>query len=95
MPITRHGINRVRNGPLRRCTFEETLDVLTEAALNGECDGLRGISENIMVGKSIPTGTGCLDIRFKDSIYDGFAPANTEVNDVVEHWPALGSTTVV
>lgn len=66
MPITRHGINRIKTGALRRSTFEETLDVLTDAALNGEVDLLRGVSENVMVGKRIPTGTGCMELRFRD-----------------------------
>ena len=66
MPITRHGINRIKTGALRRSTFEETLDVLTEAALNGETDLLKGVSENVMVGKKIPTGTGCMEIRYND-----------------------------
>lgn len=66
MPITRHGINRIKTGALRRCTFEETLDVLTDAALNGEVDLLKGVSENVMVGKKIPTGTGCMEIRYND-----------------------------
>lgn len=66
MPITRHGINRIKTGALRRSTFEETLDVLTDAALNGEVDLLKGVSENVMVGKKIPTGTGCMEVRYND-----------------------------
>jgi DNA-directed RNA polymerase II subunit RPB1 len=31
MSITRHGINRVETGPLMRCSFEETVDILMEA----------------------------------------------------------------
>jgi DNA-directed RNA polymerase II subunit RPB1 len=48
--ITRHGINRVDSGPLRKCTFEETTEILLEAAFFGEHDPLSGISENIIFG---------------------------------------------
>jgi hypothetical protein len=30
MPVTRHGINRTRAGPLMKCSFEETVDMLNE-----------------------------------------------------------------
>ena len=32
--------------------------VLTEAAINGKVDPLRGIKENVIIGKLIPAGTG-------------------------------------
>lgn len=48
--ITRHGINRVNCGPIRKCTFEETTEILLEAAFFGEKDPLSGISENIIFG---------------------------------------------
>jgi len=60
--ITRHGINRVELGPLRKCSFEETVDILLEAGLFSETDHLGGITENIMVGQLAPFGTGCFDI---------------------------------
>ena len=48
--ITRHGINRSDSGPLRKCSFEETVEILYEAAVFGEIDHLSGISENIIMG---------------------------------------------
>lgn len=36
--ITRHGINRVDSGPLRKCSFEETVEILLEAAVFSEID---------------------------------------------------------
>lgn len=39
--ITRHGINRVdTSGPLRKCSFEETVEILLEGAMFGEKDRL-------------------------------------------------------
>merc|ERR1719478_1376919 len=58
MSITRHGINRVETGPLMRCSFEETVDILLEAAAFSERDGMNGLSENIMLGQFCPLGTG-------------------------------------
>jgi len=60
--ITRHGINRVDVGPLRKCTFEETTEILLEAAFFGETDPLTGVSENIIFGQMAPYGTGAFDL---------------------------------
>jgi DNA-directed RNA polymerase II subunit RPB1 len=48
--ITRHGINRVDTGALRKCSFEETVEILLEAAVYAESDPLKGITENIIMG---------------------------------------------
>ena len=58
MAITRHGINRQDVGALMRCSFEETVDVLIDAAMHAEVDYLRGVSENIIVGQLANIGTG-------------------------------------
>jgi DNA-directed RNA polymerase subunit beta' len=39
-------------------SFQETTRVLTEAAINGKEDRLRGLKENVIVGRLIPAGTG-------------------------------------
>jgi len=39
-------------------SFQETTRVLTEAAIMGKTDGLRGLKENVIVGRLIPAGTG-------------------------------------
>lgn len=39
-------------------SFQETTRVLTEAAVNGKADDLRGLKENVIVGRLIPAGTG-------------------------------------
>jgi len=39
-------------------SFQETTRVLTEAAVRGLKDGLRGLKENVIVGRLIPAGTG-------------------------------------
>jgi DNA-directed RNA polymerase subunit beta' len=39
-------------------SFQETTRVLTEAAINGRIDHLRGLKENVIMGRLIPAGTG-------------------------------------
>jgi DNA-directed RNA polymerase subunit beta' len=39
-------------------SFQETTKVLTEAAISGKTDDLRGIKENVIMGRLIPAGTG-------------------------------------
>ena len=52
---------RRRSRPIassRAASFQETTRVLTEASINGAIDGLRGLKENVIVGRLIPAGTG-------------------------------------
>ena len=62
MAITRHGINRNETGPLMRCSFEETVEILLKAAAFAETDNLSGVSENIMLGQLAPVGSGSFDL---------------------------------
>jgi len=43
---------------LSAASFQETTKVLTEAAIRGKVDYLRGLKENVIIGKLIPAGTG-------------------------------------
>jgi DNA-directed RNA polymerase subunit beta' len=43
---------------LAAASFQETTRVLTEAAIKGQRDELRGLKENVIIGKLIPVGTG-------------------------------------
>merc|ERR1719270_1500015 len=62
MAITRHGINRQDSGALMRCSFEETVDVLMDAASHAEVDPMRGVSENIIMGQLPRMGTAAFDL---------------------------------
>lgn len=46
-------------------SFQETTSVLTEAAINGAVDELRGLKENVIMGRIIPAGTGMT--RYKNT----------------------------
>lgn len=47
-------------------SFQETTKVLTEAALRGKVDNLRGLKENVIVGRLIPAGTGYREYVYSD-----------------------------
>lgn len=62
MAVTRHGINKSDTGALMRCSFEQTVEILLEAAAAGELDDCKGVSENLILGQVAPVGTGTMDI---------------------------------
>lgn len=79
MSITRHGINRTDAGALSRCSFEETVEILLEAAAVGDIDDCRGVAENVLLGQMAPMGTGAFDVSLdlgmlKDVIVDHRLP---------------------
>jgi DNA-directed RNA polymerase subunit beta' len=48
---------------LSAASFQQTTQVLTEAAIEGRSDSLYGLKENVIIGKLIPAGTGMLEYR--------------------------------
>ena len=46
-------------------SFQETTRVLTDAAIQGKFDNLKGLKENIIVGRLIPAGTGLLASKYR------------------------------
>jgi DNA-directed RNA polymerase subunit beta' len=71
-------------------SFQETTRVLTEAAIMGKRDELRGLKENVIVGRLIPAGTGLAYHRARraqvvpeentDNLFDLPAQTADEVN---------------
>jgi len=47
-------------------SFQETTKVLTEAAISGKVDYLRGLKENVIMGRLIPAGTGLPNYAYLD-----------------------------
>lgn len=79
MSITRHGINRTDAGALSRSSFEETVEILLEAAAVGDIDDCRGVAENVLLGQMAPMGTGAFDVALdmdmlKDVVVDHRLP---------------------
>ncbi len=60
--IGRHGISGKKSSVLARAAFEITVPNIIDAALRGESDPLKGVTENVIVGQSIPIGTGLVDL---------------------------------
>lgn len=56
-------------------SFQETTKVLTEAAINGAIDELKGLKENMIIGRLVPCGTGTR--KYRDTFVKRDAP--TEV----------------
>ncbi len=63
MSITRHGINRTDAGALAKSSFEETVEILMEAAAMGDRDDCKGVAENVMLGQVGHMGTGAFDVQ--------------------------------
>ena len=82
MAITRHGINRAETGALMRCSFEETVEILMEAAAAGEKDDCRGVSENIMLGQLAPLGTGEFEILLDQEM---LGQVQVDYSGAIEH----------
>jgi DNA-directed RNA polymerase subunit A' len=60
--IGRHGISGKKASVLARAAFEITVPNIVEAAVKGEGDPLAGVTENVIVGQSIPIGTGLVEL---------------------------------
>ncbi|KAA0175636.1 hypothetical protein FNF27_02718 [Cafeteria roenbergensis] len=71
--ITRHGINRVDTGPISRASFEETVELLMDAAIFSEQDSMRGVSQNVLFGQMAYLGTGMFDCYLDNDKLDRFA----------------------
>ena len=60
--IGRHGLAGGKVSVLARAAFEVTVDNLLEAAMHGETDELKGVTENVIVGQPIKLGTGAIEL---------------------------------
>ena len=67
-PLNRFGVNREHENPLARSSYEETPDILTEAAIFAEGSRASGVSTSIILGQRARIGTGIVDARFHTSM---------------------------
>lgn len=81
MGITKVSLNT--DSFLAAASFQETTRVLIEAAVTGKTDYLRGLKENVIIGKLIPAGTGFTDEIAKQNLQleEASALAASEVNE--------------
>ena len=61
-------------------SFQETTRVLTEAAVQGKIDHLRGLKENVIIGRLIPAGTG----HYQDGTYENLEPESNGKAELTE-----------
>ncbi len=74
-------------------SFQETTRVLTEAAISGRVDYLRGLKENVIMGRLIPAGTGMKYYRNVKVDYD--PTVNQKEEEELDEFPlAVGGFTV-
>jgi DNA-directed RNA polymerase subunit A" len=63
--VGRHGLSGQKNSVFAKAAYEETVKHLVNAAAFSEVDNMRGVTENILVGKQIPIGTGSVRLAIK------------------------------
>jgi DNA-directed RNA polymerase subunit A' len=63
--IGRHGIAGTKTSVLARAAFEITVPTIAKASLEGQIETLRGVTENVIVGATVPVGTGMVDLYMK------------------------------
>ncbi|MGD8545988.1 MAG: DNA-directed RNA polymerase subunit A'', partial [Candidatus Bathyarchaeota archaeon] len=56
-----------KSSVLARAAFEITVPNIINASVRGESDPLDGVTENVIVGQSIPIGTGLVDLYMATS----------------------------
>jgi DNA-directed RNA polymerase subunit beta' len=73
-------------------SFQETTRVLTEAAISGKTDDLRGLKENVIVGRLIPAGTGLSNYTRAEVLSQGGDEPAVEVAVAEEEVPLDGES---
>ena len=82
--VNRHGINQGDNGPLAKCSFEETVERLVKAGIFSERDKVNGVSANIMLGQVAPCGTGDSKILVDAERLPAVVEDEAEAGEIVE-----------
>jgi hypothetical protein len=69
--ITRFGLAKMRDSVLQLASFEKTADHVFEAGVVGKVDDVKGVSECVIVGKTMGVGTGSVEIVRRLAIGEG------------------------
>jgi DNA-directed RNA polymerase subunit beta' len=69
---------------LSAASFQETTRVLTNAAIAGSTDALRGLKENIIIGHPIPAGTGTKRYRAVKLFDEDFQDLDVQMQSILE-----------
>ncbi|BDD57158.1 hypothetical protein MPDQ_003502 [Monascus purpureus] len=80
--ITRFGLAKMRDSVLQLASFEKTADHLFDAGGAGRTDLVEGVSECIIMGKTVSLGTGAMEVVRKLNFYEGqIGPQKTVFED--------------
>ncbi|KAJ5197811.1 DNA-directed RNA polymerase III subunit RPC1 [Penicillium cinerascens] len=80
--ITRFGLAKMRDSVLQLASFEKTADHLFDAGGAGRTDLIEGVSECIIMGKTVGLGTGAMEVARKLNFYEGqIGPRKTTFED--------------
>ena len=69
--ITRFGLAKMRDSVLQLASFEKTADHLFDAGGAGRSDLIEGVSECIIMGKTVSLGTGAMEVVRKMNFFEG------------------------
>jgi len=72
------------NSFISAASFQETTRVLTDAAIRGKVDKLKGLKENVIVGRLIPAGTGHTKIKWQKEAAEKDAALAKEISEKSE-----------
>lgn len=72
--ITRYTMKTNNVGPLSKASFEQSVDIIQNAAFRGEIDKLNGVSASIIAGNHVRVGTGMMDLLVDWEKYDKNTP---------------------
>lgn len=61
--LSRFGINRLETGPLVKISFEQTYEVVNQAAVQAQVDAVQGPTPSVMMGQLGPLPTGVVEVR--------------------------------
>ena len=84
-PLTRHGLKRTDASTLKRCTFEEVVTVLNDAALKNVTDPVEGVSACILTGKVAALGSNTVTV-LKDHVMEKKYKVDPPVEEGVDMW---------
>jgi DNA-directed RNA polymerase III subunit RPC1 len=80
--ITRFGLAKMRDSVLQLASFEKTADHLFDAGGTGRADLIEGVSECIIMGKTVSLGTGAMEVVRQMNFYEGhIGPKKTVFDD--------------
>lgn len=95
MPINRHGLKRSPDiSPFAKASYEETAEVLVNAALYAEKDNIQGVSSNILVGQIPVGGTNGFEVLFDEGFLDRTPTEISEEPPIVTSMETIPRTNV-